>query len=179
MFLFTVLVVTAVHTHRGVLGSPIDGCPKLPWHPPPTHIKDLWVSDISVVAGMGDSITAGFALNNVPEDHRGLSYCCGDARNESTLFNFVKHFNPRARGGAEFDLAVTGDVVQGMTAQATRLIKALKANHAVDFARDWKLLTIWIGANNECVFTLRTVSSHARFYVNQTCASVGSQVVPC
>ena len=40
--------------------------------------------------------------------------------------------------------------MQGVSKQADRLIEALEQDRSVNMKEDWKLLTIWIGANNEC-----------------------------
>jgi phospholipase B1, membrane-associated len=37
-----------------------------------------------------------------------------------------------------------------MPGQAQWLLEKLKANNNINFAEDWKMLTIWIGGNNLC-----------------------------
>ena len=68
--------------------------------PPPGDIVGLPLlcGGGRVVAGMGDSITAGFALNNLPEESRNKSYCCGAGKGELTISNFLNDLNSENGG---------------------------------------------------------------------------------
>lgn len=99
---------------------------------------------------MGDSITAGFALTNLPSDSRGQTWCCGDNEGAVTVSNFFRHYTADVLSGVKFNLAVSGSKVQGMARQAERWIEAVRSEPGIDAEHDWKLLNIWIGPNNEC-----------------------------
>jgi hypothetical protein len=47
-------------------------------------------------------------------------------------------------------VAVTGAIAQDMLSQAQDLVNRLKSNSAYDIQNSWKMLTIFIGANNLC-----------------------------
>ncbi|KAG2222309.1 hypothetical protein INT45_001572 [Circinella minor] len=93
--------------------SSISECPKLPGRTsPPTNPRDLRPDDIKVIAAMGDSIMAGFALEGVNDgkggssilnissitEYRGQSWGIGGDDNAITIGNFVNHYNSSVEG---------------------------------------------------------------------------------
>ncbi|KAI9263353.1 hypothetical protein BDA99DRAFT_438410 [Phascolomyces articulosus] len=93
--------------------SNIAECPQLPARTtPPAGPHDLRPDDIKVIAAMGDSIMAGFALEGVNDgeggtgilnvssitEYRGQSWGIGGDEGAITLGNFVKHYNASSEG---------------------------------------------------------------------------------
>ncbi|CAO3664559.1 unnamed protein product [Rhizopus stolonifer] len=93
----------------------ITDCPKLaPRKTSPKDVTDLRVDDIEVVAALGDSIMAGFAMLGVNHnpggtgilnistvlEARGNSYGIGGDTDAVTIANFVKHYNPKVKGAS-------------------------------------------------------------------------------
>jgi len=121
---------------------------------------------------MGDSITAGFAMDaGVPLEWRGLVFSAGGDKYESefstdpamTIPNYLKHYNPNLVGdatgttiplakGSGLNGAVSMAKVEDLPDQVNYLVTQLRTTYKdqVDFNKDWKLLTIFIGANNLC-----------------------------
>jgi len=127
---------------------------------------------------MGDSITAGFAMIGYPptdlvEDRDYV--CCnifrinfkvfstGGASGAFTLANILKTYSPNIQGasptwtwpltkGAWLDAGVSMAKVEDCPSQVSYLVNQLKTTYSktVDFNNDWKLLTLFIGANNAC-----------------------------
>eukprot|EP01113_Clastostelium_recurvatum_P044961 TRINITY_DN764_c0_g3_i1.p1 TRINITY_DN764_c0_g3~~TRINITY_DN764_c0_g3_i1.p1 ORF type:complete len:414 (-),score=67.18 TRINITY_DN764_c0_g3_i1:75-1223(-) len=150
---------------------PSFSCPPLPPHTP-KNVSDLKPGDIKVVMALGDSITAGYAMDGKSSlaimEGRGRSWCIGADQNATTTYNFLKFYNPHLVGGsvgthvatqdwlyiASEDVlnaaqsgAVTGDLPQH---ELDYLLTQLKYNPNIDMANDWKMLTIEIGANDLC-----------------------------
>jgi len=140
-----------------------------PQVPKPTSVHSLTIADIDVVMAMGDSLTAGFgalATNflNLFNDYRAVPFSGGGAQtivDSLTFPNFIKAYNPRIAGfsyatgnentqQAMLNQGVTGAVTQELLPQAQRLRALLIANATYDFMNSWKVLTIFIGANNLC-----------------------------
>ncbi|KAI7897006.1 uncharacterized protein EV154DRAFT_475801 [Mucor mucedo] len=80
---------------------------------PAKDVTDLRIDDISVIAGLGDSIMAGFVMNGVNHEdgtgvfntstvmeYRGKSYAMGSDEGAFTLANFVKNYNPDLKGSS-------------------------------------------------------------------------------
>ncbi|XP_044026390.1 phospholipase B1, membrane-associated-like [Siniperca chuatsi] len=132
----------------------------------PTSVHMLRPADIKVVAALGDSSTAGtgakaknlFGLNT---DYTGVSWSIGgDKTLESvtTLPNILKKFNPSLKGFSRgqgsrqkgFNMAVAGAKTSDIPGQVQALIKAMRENKEVNFEKDWKLVTIFVGGNDLC-----------------------------
>jgi len=127
-----------------------------------------------VIMSLGDSLTAGVGLHGLPLEYRGLVYAIGGDEYESefgfakalTFPNFLKNYNPNIQGAAQswtwphispwktgqwLDAAVSHASVQDCHSQVDYLVYNIKTNYpTVDFQNDWKLLTLFIGANNLC-----------------------------
>ncbi|XP_017267312.1 phospholipase B1, membrane-associated [Kryptolebias marmoratus] len=136
----------------------------------PTSVHKLRPSDIQVVAALGDSITAGTGaksknLLELNREYKGVSWSIGaDQALETvtTLPNILKKFNPLLKGFSKgqgswqkgFNMAVAGAKTLELPAQVQALIRAMKGNKDVDFKKDWKLVTVLIGANDLCNYCL-------------------------
>ncbi|XP_025829721.1 phospholipase B1, membrane-associated-like [Agrilus planipennis] len=118
---------------------------------------------------MGDSLVAGngamedFALGNMIES-RGVSWCIGGDgtwRQFVTLPNILKEFNPNLTGYSTgigeftapnsglnigFPVAADADALK----QAHILVDRIRKNHKIDINNDWKMITVFFGANDLC-----------------------------
>jgi len=143
------------------------GCPKLPAPPSADNVLKLQPGNIKAIMALGDSISAGFAMiGYIPEsllEWRQYVFSNGGAKGAFTLANIMKNFNPNIKGAADTwtwpltkGLALNGgvshDSVQNVPAQIDYLVNQLKTTYSkeVNFQDDWKLLTLFIGANNLC-----------------------------
>ncbi|CAH0605460.1 unnamed protein product [Chrysodeixis includens] len=135
----------------------------------PTSVHKLRPGDIDVVAAIGDSLVAGsgaleeFALGAFVE-YRGVSWCAGgDAswREYLTLPNILKEFNPNLRGystgtgewltrNAQFNVAFPVASDEDALKQARIVVARMRSSPDIDMERDWKMLTVFIGANDLC-----------------------------
>ncbi|XP_049848198.1 phospholipase B1, membrane-associated-like isoform X2 [Schistocerca gregaria] len=135
----------------------------------PSSVHRLRPGDIDVVAAMGDSLVAGngaldeFALGAIIE-YRGVSWCAGGDgtwREAVTLPNLLKEYNPAVRGysvgrgeflapsaglNVAFPVSADADALQ----QARTLVRRMRAYPGVDYQRDWKVVTVFFGANDLC-----------------------------
>ncbi|XP_070776745.1 phospholipase B1, membrane-associated-like [Enoplosus armatus] len=134
----------------------------------PTSAHRLRPADIKVVAAMGDSLTTGFgakakSLLQLRTEYRGVSWSIGGDKTletVTTLPNILKKFNPKIKGVSKgqgkrqtgFNVAVTGAKISGIPGQVRRLIDIMKNDSAVDFEKDWKLVTLFIGGNDLCQY---------------------------
>ena len=55
---------------------------------------------------------------------------------------------------ARLDMAVEGSESKAMPGQAQKLVDALNSNRDYDMNNDWKVATLFIGANNLCQYCL-------------------------
>ncbi|KAJ8727311.1 hypothetical protein PYW07_001430 [Mythimna separata] len=135
----------------------------------PTSVHRLRPGDIDVVAAIGDSLVAGsgaleeFALGAFVE-YRGVSWCAGgDAtwREYLTLPNILKEFNPNLRGystgtgewltrNAKFNVAFPVASDEDALKQAKIIVARMRASPDIDMLNDWKMVTVFIGANDLC-----------------------------
>ncbi|XP_048737622.2 uncharacterized protein LOC125652446 [Ostrea edulis] len=135
----------------------------------PVTVHNLTPQDIKVVAGVGDSITAGTGIQaqtviGLLTEYRGLSWSIGgDKQVEDyvTLANILKKYNPDIKGfsvgrgdvdsaNAHLNVANPGDQARDMPGQAKLLVERLKEEPGVDFENDWKVITLFIGGNDLC-----------------------------
>ncbi|KAG1176438.1 hypothetical protein G6F70_005064 [Rhizopus microsporus] len=125
-------------------------------------------NDIKSVIALGDSITAGFGMmSGRPPfstilEYRGKSFSVGGDPGEYTLPNFLSTYADELKGspegitlplsrGKDLNNAITGAKCQDLDQQVDRLIRVLKKKEYKDIRDEWKLITIFIGANNICV----------------------------
>ncbi|XP_034384064.1 phospholipase B1, membrane-associated-like [Cyclopterus lumpus] len=132
----------------------------------PTSVHKLRPADIKVVAALGDSTTAGTGakaknLFDLNKDYKGVSWSIGgdnSLETVTTLPNILKKFNPSLQGFSKgqgsrqkaFNLAVPGAKTSGIPVQVQALIMAMRDHKEVDFEKDWKLVTIFVGGNDLC-----------------------------
>ncbi|XP_068509098.1 phospholipase B1, membrane-associated isoform X2 [Syngnathus scovelli] len=134
----------------------------------PASAHKVRPADIKVVAALGDSITAGFGakaknLLELRTEYRGVSWSIGGDKSletVTTLANILRKFNPDLKGASKgqgkkksgFNMSVSGAKVSAIPEQVRRLIEVMKNDTTVDFANDWKLVTLFIGGNDLCQF---------------------------
>ncbi|XP_053603527.1 phospholipase B1, membrane-associated-like [Plodia interpunctella] len=136
---------------------------------PPTSVHRLRPGDIDVVAAIGDSLVAGsgaleeHALGAIIE-YRGVSWCAGGDktwREYLTLPNILKEFNPDVRGystgtgewlvrNARFNVAFPVASDEDALKQAKIIVARMRASPDIDIANHWKMITVFIGANDIC-----------------------------
>lgn len=147
-------------------------CTILPPSPQvPTSVHALRPGDVKVMGAMGDSLSAGFGMMartpaGMLTEWRGRVWSIGgDASLDTivTLPNFFRKYNPDVVGfatgkgkvsspGAHLDVSVSGDMAEDMPSQAIKLVGRIENMKNVDFNLDWKMVTIFIGANDLCAY---------------------------
>ncbi|XP_067939014.1 phospholipase B1, membrane-associated-like [Watersipora subatra] len=160
----------------------------------PTSVHKLRPGDIDVIGAMGDSITAGFGagadyifINEWFHEYRGQSWSAGGDKSYSqghtTLPNILREFNPELTGYSEgtlklfgnpltssktqLNVAITGDVAQDMNDQAKNLVEKMRADPDINMKHDWKMVTLFIGANNLCAFCKDEEEHSAKSYIKE------------
>ncbi|XP_033847318.1 phospholipase B1, membrane-associated-like [Periophthalmus magnuspinnatus] len=152
----------------------------------PNSVHELRPGDVKVVAAMGDSLTAGNGVGSNPNNlldvltqYRGLSWSIGGDDNltsVTTLPNILKHFNPNVTGfslgtgkqtspQAALNQAVGGATSQSLLTQAQALVKRMKNDSKINFAEDWKVITIFIGGNDLCDFCKNSLLYSVETYI--------------
>lgn len=135
----------------------------------PTSVHQLLPGDVDVVMAMGDSLTAAFgagagSIFSVFTEYRGMSWSIGGDNTVAktfTLPNILKNYNPNVKGfsvgtgktnnaNSKLNVAVTGAIAQDLLSQAKELVKRLQSDTTYDIKNSWKMLTLFIGANNLC-----------------------------
>ena len=113
---------------------------------------------------LGDSVTAGFAMVGVePLEFRGDVYSTGGNSGAKTVANYLKHYSadlvgdctgvtiPLTKKGKGLNVAVSEGQVQDLPAQIDVLVNLLHSKDYSHVLDEWKLLNLFIGANNLCV----------------------------
>ncbi|XP_028927469.2 phospholipase B1, membrane-associated [Ornithorhynchus anatinus] len=134
----------------------------------PTSVHKLRPADIKVVAALGDSLTTAVGacasnFSDLTTAWRGLSWSIGGdgtLETHTTLPNILKKFNPQIygysigteEGTAGFNVAVGGAKAQDMPVQARALVERMKHSLEVNLEQDWKLITLFVGGNDLCVY---------------------------
>ncbi|XP_041950493.1 phospholipase B1, membrane-associated-like [Alosa sapidissima] len=133
----------------------------------PTSVHKLRPGDIKVVCALGDSITTGRAAkansyNTLKTDYKGVSWSIGGDNTlmtTTTLPNILKNFNPTIKGFSRgqgllatkgFNMAVSGAQAFDIPAQVRSLLRAMNSSKDVNFAEDWKLVTLLVGVSDLC-----------------------------
>ncbi|KAI7872653.1 hypothetical protein BDF14DRAFT_1747172 [Spinellus fusiger] len=161
--------------------------------------------DIKSVIALGDSITAGFGMvSGRPPfasvwEHRGKAFSAGGDLGEHTLTQFLSHYTvplgapegvtvPLARG-RRLNNAVTGAKAQDLDSQVTRLTRLLKTSNYASLKDEWKVITLFVGANNICLLCTEPITrlphladadvfeSHVRDVVERLRTEVGKSFV--
>ncbi|GAN05784.1 phospholipase a2 [Mucor ambiguus] len=152
---------------------PAFDCEPFIWHDAILHrdAYHLRPNDIKAVIAIGDSISAGFGMISgkylssdsiFSRKHRKVFSVGGD-KGEYTIPNYLAAWTnapnkgpptgytlPLSRG-KQLDNAVSGSKTQELDDQISRLVHLLKAEKYKDIRDEWKLITLFIGANNVCV----------------------------
>jgi len=179
-----------------VVACQVLNCPPLPPRSVPTNISDLHPNDIKVVMALGDSVTAGFGImgkSGLLNEYRGQSWSIGGDHNATTLANFLQFYSPKLQGSSlghhllepcfgilcppleyrpsqdVLNAAQSGAMVDDLAGhELDYMIKQLKANRNINFAEDWKHLTLFIGANDLCASCTfeKSFLSPAEYYKN-------------
>ncbi|XP_061609687.1 phospholipase B1, membrane-associated-like isoform X1 [Phyllopteryx taeniolatus] len=132
----------------------------------PTSVHKLRPADIKVVGAVGDSTTAGTGakaknLLQLSREYKGVSWSIGGDRTldtVTTLPNILRKFNSALKGFSKgqgsrqkgFNMAAAGAKTSDIPNQIQALIKAMREHKEVNFDKDWKLLTIFVGGNDLC-----------------------------
>jgi phospholipase B1 len=158
-------------TRNSELRAPVPfKCTIIPPSPQvPTSVHKLTPGDIKVVGALGDSLTAGFGAKSksiitVFTEYRGIAFPIGGdgtVADSVTVPNIIKKYNPNLIGfstgtgnkdsaNSKFNRAITGAEFATFPSQAQDLINKIKADSKVNIQNDWKMVTLFIGANDLC-----------------------------
>uniref|UniRef100_A0A8R1HX78 SGNH hydrolase-type esterase domain-containing protein n=1 Tax=Caenorhabditis japonica TaxID=281687 RepID=A0A8R1HX78_CAEJA len=140
----------------------------------PTSAHSVRFSDIKVIGALGDSLTAANGAGAAKGDplavilqYRGLAFQCGgDSTLDEhvTVANVLKKFNPNIIGYstgigsanvwevAKLNQAIPGAEAIDIITQARSLVHIIQAHKEIDVKNDWKLINIFIGANDMCAY---------------------------
>jgi phospholipase B1 len=153
----------------------------------PTSVHQLRPGDIKVVGAMGDSLTAALGANaktilGLLIEYRGRSWSIGGDKKlekQVTMPNILKIFNQDVQGfshgvdiafvnekGVGFNAAVSGQEANHIPDQARTLINRLKESTKIDYKKDWKLITLFIGANDLCDFCKDRIIHSPKAYIS-------------
>lgn len=156
-------------------------------YPPATSVHRLRPNDIRVVAALGDSLTAGLGsiaknVDGLSIEYRGRSWSIGgdlDLSQLVTMPNILKKFSPKLTGystgsnvvfneneNAGLNMAISGKEANNIPSQIDRLIRKMKTLRNIDFNRDWKLITLFIGGNDLCRFCFSPDKFSPESYIN-------------
>ncbi|XP_069743819.1 phospholipase B1, membrane-associated isoform X2 [Narcine bancroftii] len=123
--------------------------------PASDSVHTLRPSEIKVVAMMGAALTA-------TEGTRQLASISKDPNptTQSSFPDILKSFNPDlvgySPGSRNFDSSLDQSALNGkaedLPGQALKLVKSLKNKSHIDFQRDWKLITVYIGVADLCAY---------------------------
>jgi len=153
------------------LGDYIIKCKNITSHQP-KNIHDLHINNIDIVMALGDSITAGFGIKGsagLYKEFRGRSWSIGGDYNQITIPNFIKYYNPNVKGYSvnshivevcndeycigkyhpeydRYNSAQSGSTALNLIHQ----INYLKSQFNYSDIDKWKLITLFIGANDLC-----------------------------
>jgi len=167
---FSSLDRSDIESQEKFIESPpfVSDCASLPLPPDTDDINKLQPGHIKIVTAMGDSITAGHSAKDTTvinlHQYRGISFPIGGDPGVVTIPNLLKQYSPpgypigpsigiglRDGPGNGLNAAVSGSINSDMLGQAEWLVQQLKANKQINLAKDWKMLTLWIGSNNLCI----------------------------
>ncbi|CAJ0586834.1 unnamed protein product, partial [Mesorhabditis spiculigera] len=176
-FLLSLLVFGYASAELKTLGVPgwtCDPSVMTPSATVPSNVNQVRIADIKVVAALGDSLTAANGAGAPPSDplaiilqYRGLAFQGGGQTNLSdqiTIPNILKAFNPSVFGyatgtGSEnvWEIAhlnggVPGAESSDLVGQAQLLVSKMNNHPDVNVKNDWKLINIFIGANDLCAY---------------------------
>ncbi|KAF7721874.1 hypothetical protein EC973_003970 [Apophysomyces ossiformis] len=173
VFLCVTLVTSTIATSAATIAD----CPVLSARSSPaTDARNLRPDDIKVVAGIGDSIMAGFAAAGIQGSSilnlkslyeiRGVSYAMGGNNDATTIPNFIERYSPKLSGASvgkhlvelcydrpsldKLNSAQTGAMAMDLEHELNYLLPALKNFPGIKYKTDWKMINIQIGSNDQC-----------------------------
>ncbi|UMM10376.1 hypothetical protein L5515_000177 [Caenorhabditis briggsae] len=140
----------------------------------PTSAHSVRFSDIKVIGALGDSLTAANGAGAPKGDplavilqYRGLAFQCGGDSSldeHVTVANVLKKFSPNLMGYStgigsanvwevsKLNQAVPGAEAVDTITQARALVQIIQSHKEIDYKNDWKLVNIFIGANDMCAY---------------------------
>mmetsp|Transcript_24982 Transcript_24982/g.56668 ORF Transcript_24982/g.56668 Transcript_24982/m.56668 type:complete len:362 (-) Transcript_24982:83-1168(-) len=146
-------------------------CPELPNIPPPQNISQLHPFHVGIVMAAGDSITAGFSARSNLDEARDISWDIGRGYNDQmTLPYLLSRYNPHVEG-ASIKRVLPKDVAHlphgdyhpdtdnlnvaesmgsanlGSLDEEWGYLTTASKKYA-DFDDQWKVLTVWMMAND-------------------------------
>uniref|UniRef100_A0A1I8JHV6 Triacylglycerol lipase n=1 Tax=Macrostomum lignano TaxID=282301 RepID=A0A1I8JHV6_9PLAT len=135
----------------------------------PTSVHRLRPGDIDVIGAMGDSLTAAngalaTSILGLLTEYRGYAWSIGgqvSLSKHTTIANVLRHQNSNLYGhstgsgkvsssNSVLNVAEPGKVASDMPGQAKELVRRLQSDSNVNFNKDWKLITLFIGGNDVC-----------------------------
>jgi lysophospholipase L1-like esterase len=166
-----------------------------------TTSHQIVVSDIKLIACIGDSLLAGLGVTAHPGnlknrmisrlgssyvallikwilsgEHRHNTCITGGARGVVSIGRLLKHYTPNLLGltqkktllfsqGSSFNFARTGATSDQLLEQSTLLIRKLNKTQLQD---EWKMVFVWIGANDAFGKTTKTIQETFESHLLQT-----------
>ncbi|UJR07527.1 hypothetical protein I4U23_011815 [Adineta vaga] len=174
-------------------------CPKLKVNQTsiPTSVHALRPSDVKCVGALGDSLTAGLGAHALTPvglffENRGASWSIGGDYTFNrvlSLPNIVRQFDDNTLKGYStkssviflkgqnsthnnLNVAKSGDRSIHMIDQARILIERFNSNKYCDLKNDWKVITLFVGGNDLCIFCKEPQGQHSpenyTSYINET-----------
>ncbi|CAB3404565.1 unnamed protein product [Caenorhabditis bovis] len=172
-----VLLIVCIYATIKDLGSPNWSCDQKVMAKSkkvPTSAHSVRFADIKVIGALGDSLTAANGAGAPPGDplavilqYRGLAFQIGGDKSldeHITISNILRKFNPNLVGyskgiGSEnvwevahLNMGVPGAESKDIIRQARNLVNAMHSHSEINVKEDWKLVNIFIGANDICVY---------------------------
>jgi len=164
-------------------------CPALAVPADVDDVNKLQPGHIKVVMSLGDSITCGYSAKDTSvlslKQYRGLSFPIGTDPGVVTLPNLIKQYSPpgyplggsigtglRDAPGNGLNGAVSGAINSDLYGQAEWVVAQLKANKQINLAKDWKMLSVWMGSNNLCVICQNYTANNGDNYEKHMLATL-------
>ncbi|XP_048452629.1 phospholipase B1, membrane-associated [Rhincodon typus] len=127
----------------------------------------------------GNNVGFGAKAKTILElriQYQGVAWSIGGDKSlkiVTTLPNVLKKFNPRIYGFAtgigkwnsKFNVAVPGAMSHNVPKQARTLVQLMKNSSKINFKQDWKVITLFIGANDLCEYCMNKEAYSADNYV--------------
>jgi phospholipase B1 len=172
------LVIASPNSSESLSDFAISSCPALTAKAAATSVQDLRIDDITVIAAIGDSITAGYSaipkadvngaigLGDLRED-RGKSFSTGGDSGAESLGNFMAQFSSKVSGRSygsrglsifmghnndkdALNAGVVRAEVNDLSKQVDWVYSQMQNDKTVNIENDFKLMTLYVGANNIC-----------------------------
>ncbi|CAI4223686.1 unnamed protein product [Auanema sp. JU1783] len=140
----------------------------------PKNVNSVRYGDIKVIGALGDSLTAANGAGASKGDavavilqYRGLAFQIGGDKSldeHVTITNVLRKFNPNLVGYSkgigsanvwevsELNQAIPGAETKDLVGQARILVQLMKKHSEINVQEDWKLVNIFIGANDMCAY---------------------------